>query len=160
MKNTKLVSAIISILVFTVAFLYASLVSAEEKNITDPSMNPVTIIQQQKILLVDDVLEETRTFRYAAGVAGGVFGGVAGATAAAASGTAVVPMVVGGAIVYGAAFYGASTLGVELAYQVTADKIREKRDQAIAEAKKKGEELLEQGKQKYQEKKDEIKEWF
>ena len=132
---------------------------------TEPTADPVRIIQQQKILLVDEVLAETRTFRYAAGVVGAGVGVAAGASAASAAGVAVVPAAVAGGIIYGAAFYGSSTLGVELAYQVTAQEIRDKRDAAIASGRQQLDSLTEKGKDILQKGKEGVqnflnREWF
>lgn len=161
MKNTVkafTISAIISFIAVLALAFFSTNTFAED--ITDPSANPVTIIQQQKILLADEVMAETRTFRYAAGVAGGALGVWAGATAAATAGVSVLPAAVASGIVYGAAFYGASTLGIELAYQTTAAQIREKRDRLMADMKKKSEEGVNKGKELGDDLEKKFKEWF
>jgi hypothetical protein len=144
MKKITVVSAVVAVIVFIVSFLYAG--SAKASEFTDPTLDPVRIIQQQKILLVDSTLEETRTFRYAAGAVGTGLGAVAGYSAATAAGVSAAPVVVSGAIIYGAAFYGASTLGVEVGYQMVADEIREKRDAAIEKGKGLAKDLQQEGK--------------
>lgn len=151
MKKITVVSAIAAVVVFAVSFLYANASHASE--FTDPTLDPVKVIQQQKILLVDSVMAETRTFRYAAGAVGAGVGALAGYSAATAAGVSAAPVVVSGAIIYGAAFYGASTLGTEVGYQLVAEEIREKRDLALGKGKElagelqqKGKELLNEGK--------------
>jgi hypothetical protein len=165
MKKITVVSAVIAVVVFAVSFLYANASHASE--FTDPTLDPVKIIQQQKILLVDAVLDETRTFRYAAGAVGAGLGAVAGYSAATAAGVSAAPVVVSGAIVYGAAFYGASTLGVEVGYQMVADEIREKRDAALGKGKEiagdlhqKGKDLLNEGKGLFDQGVEKFKSWM
>lgn len=157
MKN--IIIAIILVILCLISF------KSVASDFTNPSMDPVRIIQQQKVLLVDEVLAETRTFRYTAGVVGAGIGVAAGASAASAAGVAVVPAAVAGGIIYGAAAYGSATLGVELSYQVTAQEIREKRDAAFASGKQQLDNLAEKGKDIYQKGKEGVqnflnKEWF
>lgn len=151
MKKITIGSAVVAVIIFVVSFLYAGKSHASE--FTDPTLDPVRVIQQQKILLVDSVLDETRTFRYAAGAVGAGLGAVAGYSAATAAGVSAAPVVVSGAIIYGAAFYGASTLGTEVGYQLVANEIREKRDAALGKGREiagdlqqKGKEILNEGK--------------
>jgi hypothetical protein len=144
--KVTIVAAIIIIVLGWMSVAYAQTQFA-------PSQDPKVTAMQDAIVITDNVLAETRTFRYAVGGVGAAYGAVASGAVAATAGLSV-PMIavasVAGGVVYGASFYGASTLGAELVYQDAAKKIKEGRSKMTQKAEELKEEMKEELKEKKQ----------
>ena len=134
MKKSFVITLVLAVIVVLTGFFAGAALAAED--LLGPSTDPKAIQLQNDIITTDKVMAETRTFRYAFGGVGAAYGAVASGMVAASAGLSV-PLVavtsVAGGIIYGTAFYGATTLGTELVYQDAAKKIKEGR--AVAEQK-------------------------